>query len=561
MLMKFHGPLDRVTGSCTEMYDAALKLRFLVDCGVMRGEGAPPEAARAPFPFDPAKLDFVILTHAHLDHCGRIPHLVRAGFRGPVYCTQETAGLARIVLRDAAQFNGYTAGEVDAIRFVEPRNALFETPCPVATNLFLSFTRTGHLLGATAVGVLWGALGAQRGITFSGDLGPCGDDEGDGLIRFRMGPFPAGACVIESTYGGRVRAPAETDPETRLARLRTALDDALKARGGVTILPAFALGRAQELLLDLHTLWCREPLRYAGVPVFVDFPMAERANLVYAGAIGRTYTTRNRKTRPAWLSKALFGRFGLDPKDPADEALLVDCLREMLDPRHMPTVARRDALGAWMRLHGRQPCGLEPEGVRGPAVVVTGGGMCEGGRVQAWLRAHLASPTTTVLLSGYCAPGSVGHTLTGMNDRGAEGRARLARAPLSYEGPVRAQVSTLTGYSAHADQQGLLRWLFEPSTTGPTRVAGRTIFIQHGDPRNRSALADAVEHRAAELSEAVRVELPTAAHGWFDLDADTWLTEGATTEALLRARIAELERRLVVRPPSPAGHTTGRAAE
>lgn len=558
MLMKFHGPLDRVTGSCTEMYDAALNVRFLVDCGVMQGEGAPPEAARAPFPFDPAKLDFVILTHAHLDHCGRIPHLVRAGFRGPVYCTQETAALARIVLKDAAQFSGYSPGEVDAIRFVEPRGALFETPCPVANNLFLSFTRTGHLLGATAVGVLWGALGAQRGITFSGDLGPCGDDEGDGLIRFRMGPFPAGACVVESTYGGRVRAPEESDPEVRLARLRAALDDALRVRKGVAILPAFALGRAQELLLDVHTLWCREPLRYAGVPVVLDFPMAERANRVYGAAIGRTFTSRNRKTRPAWLSKTLFRRFGLDPKDPDDEALLVDCLKEMLDPGHIPRVARRDALGAWARLHGA--ANVSPTHLRGPAVIVTGGGMCEGGRVLDWLRARLANPTTTLLLSGYCAPGTVGGVLAGMTADDAAARARLAGAPLRHTGPVRAHVQALTGYSAHADQAGLLRWLFEPSTTGPTRVAGRTIFIQHGDPRNRGALADAVERHAGALGEAVKVELPTPAHGWYDLDAGAWSTDGTSTETLLRARIAELERRLAVRPPSAAGGADGAVA-
>jgi metallo-beta-lactamase family protein len=547
MRVKFHGPLDRVTGSCAELHDPVLNVRLLVDCGMKQGEGAPPDANRAPFPFAPADLAFVLLTHAHLDHCGLIPRLYQEGFTGTVYCTKETAELARIVLKDAAKLGApYGQEDVDAIRFHEPSKAVFGAPCPLGKDLFVSFVRTGHLLGATAVTVLSGPArtALQRSITFSGDVGPVGEGDAPSLLRFRMSPYPADACVVESTYGGIIRPDELRDTEARLARLRAALDEGLLGRRGVVIVPTFALGRTQDVLLDVHTLWAREPARYAGIPVFLDSPMGHRANLVYAQAIGRVFESSKGKRRPAWLGKELFSLFGLEPSDPDDEMLLLDCLGEMLSPRHVPAVGRRGALANWRRLHEIQH--IDAGSIRGPALVVTGGGMCEGGRVHDWLRAHLAAPTTTVLLTGFCSPGTVGGYLAELArkpDGGASSsHEALAQEPLGYVGPVRAIIGSVGGYSAHADQSGLVRWLFEDMPDGAVRKAGRTIFVQHGTVTHRRALAQAIQARAAESGVEVAVELPTDDHGWFDLDTMAWDESDRSTEELLRAKIASLER-------------------
>lgn len=551
MRVKFHGPLDRVTGSCTELYDPVHDVRLLVDCGMKQGEGATPEANAAPFPFDPASLRDVFLTHAHIDHCGLVPRLYREGFTGTVYCTRETADLARLVLVDAARLGApYSEADVSRIRFHEPGKAVFGAPCPVGKDLFVTFHRTGHLLGATSITVLSGPprTSLQRSITFSGDLGPFGEGEGGGLIRFRMTPFPADVCVVESTYGAVARPPSLSDPEQRLARFAALLDEGLLERRGVVVIPTFALGRTQDVLLDLHALWSRDPGRYAEVKVYLDAPLGQRANLVYAGAMGRMYETANGKRRPAWLSKSLFGLFGLDPGDAADEALLLDCVQEMLSPSHAPRIARRGALAHWRRLPSPPPA--EVQAVRGPAVVVTGGGMCEGGRVQEWLRAGLGNDSTTVLLAGFCAPGTIGGYLTALARTPERGSATLhealAKEPLRYAGPVRARIDALQGYSAHADQAGLLSWLFEVLPDGSTRQAGRKVVIQHGNVGSRRALASAIEARAAALGISIGVELPTEHHGWFDLSTGAWDVEGLTTEQLLRARVADLERRLAI---------------
>jgi metallo-beta-lactamase family protein len=361
-----------------------------------------------------------------------------------------------------------------------------------------------------------------------------------------MSPYPASACVVESTYGGVARPPEQCDIEARLQRLESALESALLERRGIAVMPAFALGRTQDVLLDLHILWARNPRKFAGIPVYFDAPMAHKANVVHGQAIGRNYESGGGKRRPAWLGKELFGVFGLDPHNPDDTALLLDCLHEMLLPKSAPKVPRRGTLSAWRRIHETRV--FDAAATRGPALVVSGGGMCEGGRISDWLRAHLAAPTTTVLFTGYCAQGTVGGRLLDLARMPVDERptpdGMLASSALRYEGPIRAHIEAIGGYSAHADQNGLLEWVFERRGDGIVRAAGRTVFVQHGNTEQRRRLAELIEARAAEHGLDVHAELPTLDHGWFDLDAGAWDVSDRTEEQLLRQEVARLRARV-----------------
>lgn len=554
MRIKFHGPLDRVTGSCYELHEPLHNQRFLIDCGMRQGDPTAEAANAGPLPFDPSALDFMVLTHAHIDHCGLIPRLYREGFKGTVYCTRETGRLAQLVLTDAARQPGaaFNEADVEAIRWHEPARAVFSRHCSVAPNLFLRFHRTSHLPGACAISVVWGSPprpgqpGQQRSITFSGDLGPnTEENEHLPLMRFRMDTEFGEYCVVESTYGGVIRPADESDADARLARLGQKLDGVME-RGGLAILPCFALGRTQDVLFDLHALYAAHPDRYGHIPVYLDSPMGHQANLIFADALARTQAGPT-KVRPAWLAKALFARFGLDKEDPADAELLVDCLKEMLIPWHRPSMPRRAGLASWRRIwRDGRPLRNAPQSAA-PGILVTGGGMCDGGPVQTHLAAHLPNPTTTVLLTGYCGPSTVGGRLQALAGLPADQRRHLTEPlVLSDSGlrlaDVRARVERLTGYSAHADEPGLVEWVLGRRPDGTIKPPTH-VFISHGDAGPRRALAAALGKAARDRGFDLTPHLPVDAHDWFDLDAGRW-DETRSTEDLLRARIADLEARL-----------------
>ena len=553
MQIKFHGPIDRVTGSCYELYEPISDKHFLIDCGMYQGEGNAKELNQAPFPFDPRTLDFVVLTHAHLDHCGRIPLLYKQGFTGKVYATEETRRLAILVLKDAVRCGApYASKYVESIIFQEHRKALFGLPVPVAKDLFIRFFRSSHLLGATSVTVLWGSdprLGfrqPQRSITFSGDLGPNPEDlEQLPLLRHVMTPTPADYAVVESTYGGRVRPVKDHQSRSRLARLNRALREGL-SRGGPVIIPAFALGRTQDLLFDLHLLFSRH-IHFNGVPVYLDGPMALKASLIYAAQLGRMHPVRGNRQKPAWMGKQLFRTFGLKLDDADNESLLEDALREMLDPSHVPQQPRSGQFSRWRRIYQVLKPAQRATMV-GPCIILTSGGMCSGGPVQEHLSRHLTSPTTTVLLTGYCADGTVGQNLARLGRLSRNDRRRLNELLGLDQSSMRcrdvmAKVQLLSGYSAHADQRGLLAWLFFriPGQAGP-RCAGQRIFITHGTANARRQLATAVDRRARKLKLKPRVDLPND-DCWFDLDEGRWVKEEMSVEDQLRAQIAELRRK------------------
>lgn len=437
--LQFLGATGTVTGS--RFLIGADRVRLLVDCGMFQGERSLRRRNWAPFPVPVTGLDAVVVTHSHLDHVGWLPRLVRDGFAGPVYCSTWTARVAPIVLRDAAHLqeedarfacgHGYSrhpdpqplfdsADAEKAIGLLRP--VPYHHEQTVAPGVAVYLTPAGHILGSSIARVTLGA----RSLGFSGDLG-----RQDHPLLTGPGPAPAvDTLVVESTYGNRVHPPR--DLERLAAPIRRAL-----ARGGVVVIPAFAIDRTEVLLMALRELMTAG--RLPSVPVFVDSPMALAALQVYRQAV----RDRAPEIRPEIRAGST------DPFDPGDLRLA--------------STAEESA-----RLN-------EP---RSPCILVSASGMATGGRVVHHL-AHLApEPRNLILLPGFQVAGT-------------RGRALLdgARTLKMYGGyvPVRAEVVGVDDLSAHADADGLLAWL----KTAP--APPRTCYVVHGEPPASAALAERID--------------------------------------------------------------------
>lgn len=533
MKIRFVGPLGTVTGSCTWLQHDGFD--FLVDCGLEQDQLPERGWNNAPWPFDPARLRFVILTHAHVDHCGLIPALYRRGFTGVVYCTKETAQIASIMLKDSARLsNGlYTEADVDAIHWREPGRQVLGGYHPVAHDLFIQFFRTAHVLGAVAVRVLWGdrTRGQQKSIIFSGDLGPDVEDlEGLPFLRHRMDVPPSDFAVIESTYGSKVREPAEQGLDQRQKRLKHLVDKVM-LEDGTLLIPAFSLGRAQDLLFDVHWLVAREPERYAGLSLRLDAPLARALAPIIALGLERTESNGRGKVRPLWLGKQFFRWLGLDDTDPVDIDRAIDICRQTigLPAEHPDAAARGNRIAhAWPALlnpatEASRGDSSEREGA-GTKVVIATSGMGDHGRAAEWLKRLLKDPSSIIAFSGYCAASSIGGKLQALADLPASERRRL-RGVLSWasgdeipEREIQAALARLPGYSGHADKAGLLAWFFS-NYRGVVSAAGQTVFIQHGNEQDRVALARAIGVQALELDIPVQCIRPMVGDSSYDLDA------------------------------------------
>ena len=432
--LTFLGAVDTVTGSrfLVEAADA----RVLVDAGLYQGLAVHRRRNWEPFPVDPAAIDHVVLTHAHLDHTGYLPRLVRDGFGGRVTCTAGTADLAAIVLRDSAHLQQEDARYANAAGFSRHRPALplyddsdvekalrlvepveLGHPLALGPDVTVTLRPAGHILGS-AVAAL--RVGAHR-LVFSGDLGRPHHP----LLRPPADPPEADTVVVESTYGDRQHPPP--DPQV--------LADAVSrtvARGGSVLVPAFAVDRTELVLLELRRLMGRGDI--PDVPVFVDSPMALAALDCYRRAASH------------------------------GGAELRDGARELLADLDGPDVhAVHDVEGS-MRLN--RP--------RRPSIVISASGMASGGRVVHHLAHQLPDRRNCVVLTGYQAEGTRGRQL-------ADG-ARQLKIHGHYV-PVRAEVVALTDFSVHADAHETVEWL----SRAP--VPPRTVYVVHGEPRSAQALA------------------------------------------------------------------------
>lgn len=439
MEISFHGADRGVTGSCHLLECSGRRL--LVDCGMFQGSRELEEENAADPGFDPAALDFLLLTHAHLDHCGRLPLLVKHGFRGEIIATAATRDLARIILADAAHMaqddaawrsrraGGAVAEPLYTQAEVAQALALFSHPVSygedrvLGNDLRVSFHDAGHILGSAHVLVRSGKAGHERRLLFSGDIGGAGRP----IIR-DPAPPTAELVLMESTYGDRRhRSPA--------ASVRELVDviTATVARGGNVVIPSFALERTQEILFHLRSAIAAGELP-ARLPVFIDSPMAISVTEVY-------------RQHPECFDdeSAALVAGGQDPFGFASLRLLR---------------STEDSIGL--------------NRISGGAVIMAGSGMCTGGRVRHHLVHNLPRPSASIVFVGYAAQGTPARRII-------DG-ARSIRL-FGEEVPVRAEVHTINGFSAHADQSELLAW--------HARVGGqeRTMLV-HGEPPAMEALAE-----------------------------------------------------------------------
>ncbi len=437
----FHGACGVVTGSSTHIDWGVHKV--LVDCGLYQGGEELELRNWSPFPFRPSALSAVVVTHAHLDHTGLLPRLGAEGYSGPIYCTKPSRGLISLVLQDAGELQEeaarfarrkgysrhpdpkplYTADDARrALKLLQP--IPFAEERELFPGVRLRFVRAGHLLGAASVEIsAKGADGERRSWCFSGDVGRYG-------VPILKDPEPTSAppaaLLLESTYGDRRHS--EKDAAAALGRI---IDETF-ARGGMVIIPAFALGRTQEVLYHLSAL--ADAGRLDPSDVFLDSPMAIDATEIYQRAAAE--------------------------HDEDFSALANDPL----------------AAGRFVRVRTvDQSKALNSRGQ--PAVIVASSGMATGGRVVHHLLHRLADPRSSVVFVGYQAAGTRGRALI-------DGAETIAIHGQSVW--VKARIHQLNGLSAHADRDELLRWC-RALPAPPQRI-----FLNHGEDPARKALAAAI---------------------------------------------------------------------
>jgi metallo-beta-lactamase family protein len=449
--IRFLGSAGTVTGSRFLVQAAGRSV--LVDAGLFQGQKEYRLRNWAPFPVEPSTLDAVVLTHAHIDHSGALPLLVRSGFKGEAWCTPATADLARIMLPDSAKLQeeearyanekGYSKhapraqplyGLEDAIAAIgRLRTLRYGKPREIVPGFTLSYGRAGHILGSASVTLtVPGEDGAPLRLLFSGDLGRYGAP----ILPDPEPPPEADFLVVESTYGDRDHPAVSPAAELEREVLASV------ARGGATIVPAFAIGRTQEVLFLLREL--EEAGRIPELPVFVDSPMATAATPVYRA---------HREDHDAEMD-ALLAR-GVDP----------------FATRRLTFTRTPEQSKAINQVHG-------------PCIILSASGMATGGRVLHHLERRLPEASTTVLLVGYQAAGTRGWRL-----QNGSPTVRMHGKDV----PVRARVVSLPGFSAHGDRAEVARWL-DGLTVPPRRT-----FCVHGETSSLAAHASRIEARGWDV--------------------------------------------------------------
>lgn len=454
MKLTFLGAAREVTGSSYLL--EANGVRFLVDCGMFQGGRETREKNRRAFNFDPRTIDFVILTHAHIDHSGLLPRLVALGFKGTVHTTRATCDLLAVMLPDSAHIQEKEAEYATLNRFrqsmakreqargLPPRDtaplytvaqaqASLKQLNPVDYDLEIAphplvrctFRDAGHILGSAIVEVWVGEGERRRKIVFSGDLG----QPARPLLRDPTPILDADYLLVESTYGNRDHKSMEATQDELVA----AVNDTLERKGGNLIIPAFAVGRTQDILYLLADLTRQG--RIPKLTVFVDSPMATAA----------TEITYKHMALLDAETHALMGKHG--------GAAHFRKLNFVEDVEESKALDR----------------------IKGGAVIISASGMCEAGRIKFHLRANLPRRESTILITGFQAAGTFGRRLVD----GAK-RVRL----LGEDIPVRADLYTLGGLSAHADRSALLAWL------GHFRSKPRQVFVVHGEETVATGFAD-----------------------------------------------------------------------
>ncbi len=451
MRISFHGADRGVTGSCHLLECCGRKI--LVDCGLYQGGRELGEENAEPFGFDPAEIDHVLLTHAHLDHCGRLPLLVKRGFRGEIVTTAATRELSRLVMLDAAHLQEEEhrrSGDpplysiIDAFYVLDffGRTASYGKPLQLAPGIRVTFLDAGHILGSASILIELEDGEKRKSVFFSGDIG----NQGRPILRSPVTPEKADFVVMETTYGDRLHKPFQPSVE----EFYKVIEETFRL-GGNVVIPTFALERAQELLYFLREGVEKGRLSRS-IQVFLDSPMAISATQIF-------------EKHPECF----------EPKT-------AEMFRKGRDPFHLQ--------GLHFTRETAESIAINR--VSGGAVIMAGAGMCTGGRIRHHLMNSLDRENCSVVFVGYAASGTLARRII---DGAKEVRI------FGREVPVRAKIETINGFSAHADQAELLAW--------HDRIGGNPLtFLVHGEEESMS--------RFAPLLKGRRVEMPSR-HQAFDL--------------------------------------------
>ncbi|HMN06084.1 MAG TPA: MBL fold metallo-hydrolase [Flavobacteriales bacterium] len=456
----FHGAAGMVTGS-KHLLDLPDGRRILLDCGMFQGEGPASNALNRRFGFDPASIDVLVLSHAHIDHSGLIPRMVAEGFKGPIYATEATADLAKILLMDSAYIQQsdfhydakrarrqhaamteigplYSAPDVE-VAMEQFRVVPYDTPTTILPGVTLTFIDAGHILGSASVHLTVAGKEGVKRITFSGDVGRYVD-----RLVPPPKPFPqADVIICESTYGDRDHPAAVGAEEELLGHVQKVCVE----RAGRLIIPAFSVGRTQEILHSLNKFFNEG--RLPRVPVFVDSPLSISATGIYRKHSG---LLRPEIQKELESDTDVFGFPG------------VEFVREAARSKELNTR-------------------------KGASITIAASGMMDAGRIRHHLFHGLPQANNAVLIVGFCAPGTFGE--------------RLLHRPATVsmygeEVPVRAEILTMESYSAHGDRTELLQWI---GCQDPALV--KRLFLVHGVGSAREGLRDLLADRGFR-----RIDLP-----------------------------------------------------
>ena len=446
MKITFYGAAQTTTGSM-HLVEACGK-RMLLDCGLYQGHRKEAFEKNRNMPVDPRTIDYVFLSHAHVDHSGNLPQLVRHGFRGRVFARQSTVDLVDVLLRDSCFLQKRDLEYINKKRRAQGKN-LFEplyeesdidalmqlmrpvhlhTPTEVCPGVSLTFHNAGHILGSAITQLdVGGGVSQRHRLVFSGDLG----QPNQPILRHYEYPMGADTLIIESTYADRTHPSAE-DVE---GRLKGYIDDIIQQKSKL-IIPAFSVGRTQQILYYLNRLLAAK--RIYPVPVYIDSPLSEKATKIYEKHTG-CYNAEARR-------------------------LLAEGVNPLTFPglKFIATPAQSMALNE----------------LRGPMIIIAASGMCEGGRVTHHLKQCVSDPRNIILIVGFQAEHTLGRKLV---------ECRSPIKILGEELKLEARVQTINALSAHADKNGLMDWF------DGVKSDVRQVFAVHGEPEKVSAMVELVK--------------------------------------------------------------------
>ena len=455
MILQFWGAAQTVTGSMHLI--EADGHRMLLDCGMAQGRREEAKKLNSEFPFQPEKIDAVVLSHAHLDHSGKLPMLVKKGFSGSIFSTSATRDLCSAMLADSASLQEMDAkyvnrqNEKQGLPFIKPLYTLhdvartmrlfqtveFQRPMEILPGIKMTFRNAGHILGSASIALEIAEGGDKKKVTalaFTGDLGR----KGAAVVKDPDIIDRADVLITESTYGGRDHGPMD-EARNNLARVVRETAN----NGGLLIIPAFAVGRTQDVVYHLHDLMQSKEIPQ--MPVYVDSPLATNITEIF-------------RAHPECF-------------DEETEQLL---MQEGGD----------DPFGFNMLRYTRSTEESKKlNNIRRPAIIISASGMCEGGRVLHHLRRNIGDPNTTVLFVGFQAENTLGRKLL----RGDK-TARI----YGEEHEVRARMEKIDGYSAHADEGELLDFI----DAIPNRP--KHVFVVHGEPDATAAMAAGLDRLGIE---------------------------------------------------------------